>query len=394
MRILHIFNKYLENTVNWAYNLILNTPNSDVSIASPFFIKTNFYNSGFNYIQYPLQTILEEQKNHSLKDGFWRKLILTLILKVYGGYRQYLIRYLRKNPVDLVHSHFAHVGCQYSALAKELKLPHVVSFYGLDYEYIPFKQPKYQILYKQLFQEADRFICEGRHGAATLKRLGCPAEKIKVVRLGVAVDEVPFFHRKKVPGRLNLIQIASMKKKKGHIYTVKAFSKALLTCPNMTLTLVGNGDQQLIEEIESVIHLDNIKKKVHSSGNIDFNELHSFLKNYDVFIHPSCYTDDRNSEGGAPIVILDAQATGLPVISTEHCDIVDEVIHNRTGLLVKEKQIEDLAESIKYFYHMGQEEYDTFSRNARQHVQENYNIKKNASDLQKIYSDLIDSKSN
>lgn len=42
-------------------------------------------------------------------------------------------------------------------------------------------------------------------------------------------------------------------------------------------------------------------------------------------------------EGGAPIALLDAQATGLPVLSTRHCDIPFEVEHERTGLLARRR---------------------------------------------------------
>ena len=39
-------------------------------------------------------------------------------------------------------------------------------------------------------------------------------------------------------------------------------------------------------------------------------------------------------EGGAPIVLLDAQATGLPIISTKHCDIPDEVSHKKSHFFI------------------------------------------------------------
>ncbi len=72
-------------------------------------------------------------------------------------------------------------------------------------------------------------------------------------------------------------------------------------------------------------------KKITFIDSINFEKLHEFMKNYQVFIHPSCYTDQRDCEGGAPIAILDAQATGMPVISTTHCDIPDEVIDKMVG---------------------------------------------------------------
>ena len=68
------------------------------------------------------------------------------------------------------------------------------------------------------------------------------------------------------------------------------------------------------------------------------------MEGYHVFIQPSCYTATRDCEGGAPLVLLNAQATGMPVITTTHCDIPDEVIHNETGLLTAERDIEGLVD--------------------------------------------------
>jgi len=94
-------------------------------------------------------------------------------------------------------------------------------------------------------------------------------------------------------------------------------------------------------------------------------------------------------EGGAPIVLLDAQATGMPVISTTHCDIPEEVVHNKTGLLCPEKNIIALAEAMKFFYRMTQCDFDVFASAAREHVSANYNIILNAAKLQKIYETCI-----
>lgn len=83
------------------------------------------------------------------------------------------------------------------------------------------------------------------------------------------------------------------------------------------------------------------------------------------------------ARGGAPVVLLNAQATGMPVISTVHCDIPEEVINGETGLLTQEKDIDSLSESIKVFYNMDNNEYQTYCHNARVHIEENYDsIKK------------------
>ena len=138
---------------------------------------------------------------------------------------------------------------------------------------------------------------------------------------------------------MKLVQIASFTEKKGHIYTVKAFAKALNTCPNLALTLVGDDREPIVKkQILDYIQKKHLEKKIKILDFVDFSRLYEFLKDFQVFIHPSCYAKDKDCEGGAPIILLDAQATGMPVISTTHCDIPSEVIHNKTGLAKPRKR--------------------------------------------------------
>ncbi len=375
------FHQYLDYTENWAYKLIKNIPNTKHFIVSKEFLRFNFYTPEFEYIEFPVKRIDVGNKTFLIK--LYNRLVWYL-LKAYPSYVKYL---LNGKKIDIFHSHFAFTGYDYISLAKKMGLKHVVSFYGLDYEYLPYNWSEWNKKYLKLFREADLFICEGKHGAKILREKGCPSEKIVVNKLGVEVEKIPFYKRKKKKNSLKLVQIASFREKKGHIYTVQAFHKALQTCPNMHLTFVGRGG--LREKIQGLVRKLDIQDKVSFVDVVDYTQLYDFLKDFDVFIHPSCYAEDRDCEGGAPIVLLDAQATGMPVISTNHCDIPEEVIHGKTGFLSNEKDIDNLAKSIEIFYKMDKDMYMIFAENARKHVEREYDVKKNAEKLYYLYRDLI-----
>ncbi len=375
------FFQYLDYTENWAFKLIRNIPKTQNIIIAKEFLRYNFYPVDFTYIEFPVKRIDIENKNFLIK--VYNRLVYYL-LRLYPSYVKYL---LNGKKVDIIHSHFAYAGYDYLSLAKKLNIPHVVSFYGLDYEFLPYNWREWDKRYKKLFKTADLFICEGKHGTKILKEKGCPPEKIVVNKLGVEVDSIPFYKRDKKKNSLKLVQIASFREKKGHIYTVKAFHRALQNCPNMTLTLVGTGSTR--ERVKGLVKKLHIENKVKFIDIIDYTKLYEFLKNFDVFIHPSCYAENRDCEGGAPIVLLDAQATGMPVISTHHCDIPDEVIHGKTGFLSDEKDIESIAKNIEIFYKMDKDMYLLFSYNARKHVEKEYDIRKNAEKLYLLYKDLI-----
>jgi glycosyltransferase involved in cell wall biosynthesis len=64
-----------------------------------------------------------------------------------------------------------------------------------------------------------------------------------------------------------------------------------------------------------------------------------------AFVQHSVTAPNGDAEG-TPVAILEAQAAALPVISTHHAGIPDVVIHNETGLLVSEGDIEGMAENL------------------------------------------------
>lgn len=386
LKVLHLFNSYLPQTENWAYNLLRYTPDVEVHVFARKFLHNNFYYSSFKFVDNYLAGL------HHLKFSFPEKTVWTylkfafikFISLVLGTEKKILFTYIKKNKIDFIHAHFADVGWRYLYLAKELKIPYAVSFYGWDYEQLPYLKPRYKKYFKKMFEVASVIICEGPHGAETLIKTGCPSAKIKIVRLGVEVDKIPFFKRTKKPGELKLVQLATFNEKKGHIYSVMAFEQALKTCPDMHLTLAGGEGTEKGRVIE-YITMKGLESKITVLDKVEWTQRFEFLKEFQVFIHPSCYASDMDCEGGAPIVLLDAQATGMPVIATTHCDIPMEVAFEKTGLLSPEKDVVTLSESIQRFYRMEQDGYLAFAMRAREWAGEVFEISRNALDAGTYY---------
>lgn len=199
---------------------------------------------------------------------------------------------------------------------------------------------------------------------------------------------IPFYERTKKKGELSLVQLATFNEKKGHIYTVKAFEEALKTCPNMHLTLAGGSGTEK-KKIMDYVTAKGLENRIAILESIEWTKRHSFLRSFQVFIHPSCYAEDKDCEGGAPVVLLDAQATGLPVIATTHCDIPMEVVHGSTGLLSPEKDISGLADHIRQFYAMDQNRYNTFALQARKWVEEEFEVSVNAARAGEYYRQVL-----
>jgi colanic acid/amylovoran biosynthesis glycosyltransferase len=389
---LHLFQKYLSTGQNWAYRMMINLPNCKLKAAAYYYFENEFRTSNIELL--PMPSWLSEgmlEGNIAEKRSVFMKPFYKLRYHYLNNrFYKIIASQTEKWNVDLIHCHFANMGWQYLKVKELTGLPFIVSFYGFDYESLPFMYPKWKERYEELFEKADLFICEGHYGASVLRGKGCPESKIRVVHLGVDTHKIPFTHRTKKPNELHLLQLCNFAVKKGQIYSALAFLEAVKTCPDMTLTFVGTQESERIKEkIEQLFKESRNENKLRFIEHIDFSKLYDFMKTYQAFIHPSCYADNRDSEGGAPVVLLDAQGTGMPVISSTHCDIPEEVIHGTTGLLSSEKDVSSITRSIEYFYKMGDNEYQQFALAARKHVENNFEIKKCATSLEKIYRELV-----
>lgn len=392
LKVLHLFNTYLPQTENWAYNLMTALPDCEIHIGAKKYLKNNFYNPQFHFAD-NLSGSFEQMDKQLQKNNFsnrLKKIVLRSMPFLFDNLDNNLIDYGKKEKIQIVHAHFADIGWHFKEVAKQLHVPFVVSFYGWDYEKLPHVKPEFKSRFKKLFKVVDQFICEGTHGASILVEHGCPESKITIVPLGIQPDQIEFLPRTKVPNQLKLVQIASFTEKKGHQYAIEAVASILKNCPNIELTFIGNYNElKRREKLELQVSELGLTKQVHFLPAIDYEQLYATLGAYDVFIHPSCYAADRDCEGGAPVVLLDAQATGMPIISTTHCDIPDEVIHQKTGLLSTEKEVEALAQNIKRFYEMDNKEYQEFANHANAHVKKEYSIAKNALLLKAAYDKII-----
>ncbi len=375
MKVLQIFHRYLDNSSNWAYRLIKDLPSTHITIAAPVFLNKEFILPKATYIK-PLINFIPTDHENILK-RFVRK-INSIGLK----------RDITKHSpnFDFIHAHFAHTGCEYMDLASQLNKKLIVSFYGYDYENLPHLYTQYIPLYQKLFAQSKAIITEGKFGKETLIKLGCSPEKIYIIPLGVDLSNIPIKTKFKKKNELRLIQVSNFKEKKGHIYTLKALEIAVTIHPNISLTLAGDGP--LHHEIQSLASKLQLSNHIHFIEQIPFSKLHDFLIDFDALIQPSIRTKDKDTEGGAPVIILDAQACGLPIISNFHADIPNITIQNKTAILTKEKDTEALAKSIIEFYEMDEENYLCFSSNAKNFIYENFESKLCSARLENLYHNL------
>lgn len=387
MKVLHLYDLYLPHTMNWAYRMMRAVPDTRIWAAAPWMVRNEYFNPDIRFFVRPLQRFSGWIPETEWKN-FWFSSRLIRSELYWPTYRNWLLRQLKNDRPDVLHAHFAPVGYRYLSLAEKLDIPLVVSFYGYDYESLIARKPVWKERYKQIFQRAASVTCLGDHGREVLMKQGCPPAKIAVVPMNIHPIEFPFAEREKIAGRLRLVQVATITEKKGYLDTLRAVQLVMRDCPNVHLTIAGEkSDGHLVKKMHHFIHSNGLEDKVTWLDFFAHDALPAFFRQFDVFIHPSHYTRTRDSEG-APAVILEAQATGLPVISTFHADIPSEVVQGKTGLLSRENDPDTLAAHIRRFYWMEDEEYQSFSHVACQYVEENFDVKNTALQLRALYDSL------
>ncbi len=381
MRVLHLFDRYLNHTMNWAYRLLKYGPPRPL-VAAPLLVKNEFLHPDFEFLP-PLWPQTFPSEWHISP---WQQAITSLGWKSTHFYQRLLKKRLQQKPPDLLHAHFAQVGWYFLPLAKALHKPLLVSFYGYDYERLPTLQPRWKSRYRQLFAEANGFLVEGNHGKSILLQMGCPEHKIHLLPLGISLQKAGE-PRKKMPGELRILQAATFTEKKGQYDSLRAFHKALPNAPNMQLTFVGEiADKELYQKLQAYVEAHRLEGRVRFLDFVPFGKFQRFLQAFHLFLQPSRYAPDRDCEGGAPVALLDAQQAGLPVVSTRHCDIPSRVLHGQTALLCEEGDIACLADALLQFYHMKNETYQRFSRHARVFVQLHFDARKTGERLKALYA--------
>jgi colanic acid/amylovoran biosynthesis glycosyltransferase len=181
--------------------------------------------------------------------------------------------------------------------------------------------------------------------------------------------------------------IAGLVPKKGHLFLLEAFSRAVMSNNNIRLNIVGEGDLRSI--IERGIIKRNMQNYIRLSGPVQYgSKAHiDLLKEGDVFIHPSL-TDDEGDKEGIPGSIVEAMAAGLPVISTFHGGIPFVIEHNTSGLLVEENDIDALVGAILELSNSPQLRY-RLGLSASDYAIKNLDIEKMALERELIYNSFV-----
>lgn len=310
------------------------------------------------------------------------------IFKLSGVAPQCYRRVARLNPV-LIHAQFGLSGALALPWAHALRTPLVVHYRGADAmpstaqtRYTSVNHWVYFRRQHALKRDTQLFITVSQFLKNKLIKQGFPAHKLVHHYHGVDVDQ--FRPNPNITREPVVLFVGRLTEKKGCDDLIEAMAHLQSALPKISLVCIGDGPRRPQLETLAASKLRHYQfLGLQSAENVAH-----WMNRAQLLAAPSVTTSQGDTEG-LPNVVLEAQAMGLPVLSTTHAGIPEAVIHGQPGLLAPERDVAQLAAHARQLF-TNPDLWQTLSRNGRAHVQAHFNRAKQTQVLETLYETVLE----
>lgn len=246
---------------------------------------------------------------------------------------------------DIIHCHFGTNGL-IGAFLKDIGVTGrlVVSFHGHDVNSYP--RTAGRNVYRKLFTNFNAFTANTKFTRDQMVNLGCDEKKIAILPMGIRVDQFKFAEKKLSRGEpVRILSVSRITEKKGHEFGIRALAR--LAGDGRDFEYVIAGDGPLKAGLEQLAAELGIADRVRFLGEVNQEEVLQLYKDSHIFLMPSVTAANMDREGQA-VALQEAQASGLPVLSTYHNGIPEGVLEGESAFLVHERDVGALSERLSF----------------------------------------------
>lgn len=283
---------------------------------------------------------------------------------------------------DIIKCHFGPNG-NFGAMLKKMNigLKLVTMFHGHD---IRKGLQEGGNIYRPLFDVGDCFLANSDYSYENLISFGVDPQKVILHPGGIYLHRFPYREKGTESASsepIMILTVARLVHEKGLEYGIQAVKKLLEKNPKLCLRYHIVGAGPLEKQLKNLVHELKLKEIVYLLGGMLQEDVIREMQNAHIFVLPSV-------EEALGVVLMEAQAIGLPVVATS-TGSVDKVIKDgESGYIVPVKNADALADKLMYLIEH-QEIWPQMGRAGRKFIEENYNIKILNKQLEDIYQKLL-----
>ena len=258
----------------------------------------------------------------------------------YAGEAVLLWRHLRRRGITHVHAHFANVAADVAGLATELgRLLGETRTWSFTMHGPTELADVAHFGLAAKARDADFVICISDFARSQLMALLDEHEwsKLSVVHCGIDPTRFDAVVRPADRVPLSILCVGRLVPEKGQAVLLDALADLRSRGVDATVTLVGDGDSR--HALESTARRLGLDDHVHFAGAVGQDDILAHYRDADVFCLPSFAE-------GVPVVLMEAMATELPVVSTHITGIPELITDGESGLLVRPGRADLLADAL------------------------------------------------
>ena len=302
-----------------------------------------------------------------------------------------LDRAIAREEVDLLHAHFGVEGLYALPFALRHELPLITTFWGFDATMSRTKlllsgKPawmRYALFAERLRRRGTLFIAVSEFIRSRLLESGFPPDRTIVHYNGV--DLTAFTPPDHETDARTILSVGRLVEKKGMEYLIEAFARIAGEVPEVRLEIAGDGP--LRRPLEQLTSERGLSARVTFHGSLPHPVVAGLMQRASIVCQPSVTAANGDSEG-LPTVVLEAAATGRPLIGTHHSGIPEIIADGTTGFLVPERDVAALADRLLLLL-TSAELRRKMGDAGRRRIEQEFDLGKQAKRLEEIYRETI-----